>query len=333
MLRLIKRLFSGQPETGPPAMPDQLPEVAGVVPERPVAAFLDRNFRFVAVDVETANSNQHSICQIGLALVDDAGQIETFSIYVDPGERFDPFNTRLHGIDEGTVRGSLKFPEAQVMLRSFMDRHQLIQHSNFDKAAFAAACQLHGMPHLTCTWRDSVQIARRAWPDLKANGGHGLANLKKVLSLEFRHHDAGEDARAAAMVVLRAEAALGMPFDQILDTPAVRRSFPKAVKAAKSTVTGHLTGGSVCFTGKLSMTREAAALLALSAGLDVKTTVGAKVTYLVVGDQDLTLLAGHEKSTKHRKAEELIAAGKPIRILSETEFTLMVVANTDTDGE
>lgn len=333
MLRLIKRLFSGRPEPGASATPLQLPEMTSVVPERPATAFLNRNFRFVAVDVETANSNQHSICQIGLAFVDHAGQIESFSFYVDPEEHFDPFNTRLHGIDEDLVSGSPKFPEALELLRSFMDRHQLIQHSNFDKAAFEAACHLHDMPQLTCEWRDSVQIARRAWPELKANGGHGLANLKKVLNLEFKHHDAGEDARAAAMVVLLAEEALGLSFDQILNAPASRRSFPKPVRAAKSTVAGHLAGESVCFTGKLSMSREAAALLALAAGLDVKTTVGAKVTYLVVGDQDLTLLAGHEKSTKHRKAEELIAAGKPIRILSETEFTLMVVADTDTDGE
>ncbi|WP_306456108.1 hypothetical protein [Octadecabacter ascidiaceicola] len=41
------------------------------------------------------------------------------------------------------------------------------------------------------------------------NGGHGLANLKKVLGLQFKHHDAGEDARAAAEVTLKAEASMG----------------------------------------------------------------------------------------------------------------------------
>ena len=41
---------------------------------------------------------------------------------------------------------------------------------------------------------------------------------------------------------------------------------------------------------------------------------------LVVGDQDLELLAGHPKSLKHRKAEELIAKGQTIKVLSESEF-------------
>jgi DNA polymerase III subunit epsilon len=40
----------------------------------------------------------------------------------------------------------------------------------------------------------------------------------------------------------------------------------------------------------------------------------------VVGDQDIVKLAGHEKSSKHRKAEALIADGQGIRILRETVF-------------
>ena len=54
-------------------------------------------------------------------------------------------------------------------------------------------------------WRDSVQVARRAWPELKGNGGHGLSMLKKHLGLQIKHHDAGEDARTSAEVVLHAE--------------------------------------------------------------------------------------------------------------------------------
>lgn len=60
-----------------------------------------------------------------------------------------------------------------------------------------------------------MTIARAAWPGLKGNGGHGLANLKQHLGLEFQHHDAGEDARAAALVVLRAEVELCKPLEQI----------------------------------------------------------------------------------------------------------------------
>ena len=55
-------------------------------------------------------------------------------------------------------------------------------------------------------WLPCRKWPRRAvWPELRGNGGHGLASLKQHLGLVFDHHDAGEDARAAAEVVLRTE--------------------------------------------------------------------------------------------------------------------------------
>jgi DNA polymerase-3 subunit epsilon len=45
---------------------------------------------------------------------------------------------------------------------------------------------------------------------------------------------------------------------------------------------------------------------------------------LVVGDQDMRRLAGHEKSSKHRKAEQLALKGQSIRILRESDFKKMI---------
>lgn len=47
-------------------------------------------------------------------------------------------------------------------------------------------------------------------------------------------------------------------------------------------------------------------------------------TILVVGDQDVRKLAGQEKSSKHRKAEDLIKKGQAIRIIRETDFKELV---------
>lgn len=49
-----------------------------------------------------------------------------------------------------------------------------------------------------------------------------------------------------------------------------------------------------------------------------------KTTILVVGDQDVTKLAGKEKSSKHQKAERLITKGQQIRILRESDFKELV---------
>lgn len=170
---------------------------------------LSDNLRFIAVDVETAGYDIASICQIGLAFVGFDSAITTFSAYIDPCTPFAAGNTRLHGIDAATVKNTPKFAEVLPDLRPLLETYPLIQHSRYDEKAFDAACRLAKLQVLKSVWSDSVAIARQAWPELRGNGGHGLANLKKVLGLQFKHHDAGEDARAAAEVTLKAEASMG----------------------------------------------------------------------------------------------------------------------------
>ena len=79
-------------------------------------------------------------------------------------------------------------------------------------------------------------------------------------------------------------------------------------------------GEVLVFTGAFEIPRREAADLAAAIGCQVASGVTKKTTMLVVGDQDIKKLAGHEKSSKHRKAEELIEKGIPIRILKESDF-------------
>lgn len=175
-------------------------------------------FRFVALDVETACRDAASICQVGIACVGAGGDIASWVSYVNPEQRFESFNIDLHGIGPDTVADAPTFPDLWAQLHPFLYPYHLVQHSNFDKSAIAAACRAYRLPAPDLSWSDSVKIARAAWPEFKGNGGHGLGHLKTALGLSFQHHDAGEDARAAAQVVLKAEAQTGLSFAQIAQT-------------------------------------------------------------------------------------------------------------------
>ena len=61
---------------------------------------------FVAIDVETANADMASICQIGIAQFRDGTLAEEWKTYVDPQDHFDIMNVSIHGIDEDVVAGS-----------------------------------------------------------------------------------------------------------------------------------------------------------------------------------------------------------------------------------
>lgn len=72
------------------------------------------------------------------------------------------------------------------------------------------------------------------------------------------------------------------------------------------------------------MSRPEAADLASVAGCQVDAGVTKKTTILVVGNEDIKHLAGHTKSIKHRKAEELIKNGQNIRIIGESDFKALI---------
>ena len=211
-----------------------------------------------------------------------------------------------------------------------------MHHSPFDRTALARAAGRYGSGGLPCTWLDTLQVARRTWDGFREDGGYGLANLAGAFGIALRHHDAAEDARAAGLVMLQAIAHGGATLQQWVDeigyestvsTAPRRIKPPTASKVARQgDGSGPLVGETIVFTGALQISRSEAVNEAALAGCDVADSVTKKTTILVVGDQDLRYTRGQEKSTKHRKAETMIAKGDAIRIVGESDFLLMVRA-------
>ena len=163
------------------------------------------NLDFVAVDVETANSRVSSICQVGIAVVRSAEIKNVWTQLVDPHGFFDPYNIAVHGIDQKMVSGYPRFEELCDKIARHLGKI-VVSHTFFDRRAISKAFEECGKPLSCGIWIDSAQVARRAWPDKYALRGYSLGNIARDLGICFRHHDAGEDARVAAEIVLRAYA-------------------------------------------------------------------------------------------------------------------------------
>ncbi|MDB5710357.1 MAG: Transposase protein [Sphingomonas bacterium] len=277
--------------------------------------------RFVAVDVETANPNMGSICQIGLVLFEDGRESRCESMLVNPQTWFDPTNVSIHGIDEGAVRDAKTFRQLHDWLCAWTTDEFVICHTHFDRVAFQQACEECSSPAMTCTWLDSARVARRAWPQF-AQRGYGLANVAHHCGITFQHHDALEDARTAGLILLKAMEETGHDLAQWLKL--VRRPTGAGVAIRRAgDGDGALVGESIVFTGALQVPRRQAADRAAEAGADVQPGVTKTTSILVVGDQDIAKLNGHEKSSKQIKVEALIAAGQPIRIIGESDFMVL----------
>lgn len=163
---------------------------------------------FVVIDVETANADRGSICQVGLALYSGDTLAAEWSSLVNPEAHFSAVNVSIHGIGRDAVSNAPTLVGIAESLYRFMDGRIVVAHSGFDRSAVTVACAKYGLRSPDCTWLDSVRIARRAWPHLP--GGHGLKNVTQALGYTFNHHDALADAKAAGHIVRSAIAKTGI---------------------------------------------------------------------------------------------------------------------------
>jgi DNA polymerase-3 subunit epsilon len=287
---------------------------------------------FAALDVETANADRSSICQIGIARFADGCLTEEWSTLVNPEDYFDPFNVSIHGITEDMVKDSPVFPELVAEIRCRARNRVVLSHTPFDRVAIAQACMKYGLDGVECAWLDTARVARRAWNQF-AQRGYGLHSVCAGIGYDFRHHDALEDAKAAAHILLAAMEESGLDLGGWLERagqPISKQPFSTIAQAGSPE--GPLHGEVLVFTGALEIARAEAAALAASVGCAVAERVTKDTTILVVGNQDARKLAGHDKSSKHRKAEDLIRKGAAIKILTEKDFATLAGLSGTPDG-
>ena len=282
---------------------------------------------FVAIDVETANSDMASICQIGIARFLGGTLAEEWVSLINPEDFFDFINIDIHGIDEDAVKGAPIFPEVLNKLKYFMEGSICVSHTHFDRVSIRKAFLKYGIEPLNITWLDSARVVRRTWGEF-AWKGYGLGNVCQKIGYQFKHHDALEDAKASGQVLLAAIKESKLDLDLWLKR--VRQPINPEESSSGSAIQrignpeGDLYGEVIVFTGALEMLRKEAADLASAAGCNVASGVTKETTLLVVGDRDITKFAGKEKSSKHLKAEQLIAKGQNIRIVKESDFKELV---------
>ena len=169
--------------------------------------------RFIAIDVETANADRASICQIGIAHFADGRFVEKWESLVDPEDEFHSVNIAIHGIDESMVADAPKFPSlAETLILKLVDTI-VVSHTPFDQSAIRSVFAKYGIEAPKIIWLDSARVVRRTWLDL-AQRGYGLAPVAERLGIEFQHHNAAEDARAAGEIMLHAIRESGLSVDE-----------------------------------------------------------------------------------------------------------------------
>lgn len=310
---------------------------------------------FTAIDFETANGKRTSACSLGVAVVENLEIIETryWLIRPEPFE-FNYFNALMHGLTENILWDKPLFCEHWEEIKPYLEDKILVAHNaEFDISVLTRTLEFYDLPlpdlNYICTYKASQKV-------FNDTPNHQLRTLAESLNIQFEHHDALEDAKVAAKILIdmvnSLECSCIIEFANTLDLrlgtlsksghtscaytkspPVVKTKRQPSSSSARKIIaatsefdtSNELYGKIVVFTGALNgMGRQMAYQAVADLGGFPADNVTLKTDYLVLGAQDYRLLRGHKQSRKTRTAIKYANNGTGIQIISEEEFYKMI---------
>lgn len=280
---------------------------------------------FTAIDFETANGFRGSPCAIGLSKVRGGRIVEEASWLMRPPEghdHFDPRNVRIHGIESHMVARMPRFCDLFAEIGGFIGGDTLVAHNAaFDMGVIRSALEVSELAGPAYEYACTVMLSRRNYSLVS----YSLPFVAEAAGVPLlNHHDAVEDARACAGIMIdiaaRNEAAslAELYLAMNLQASKAEEYIPGAGQVSKPTRTAlerlangapaftgwsgwpeegpnpepnpdaesshPLYGQIVVFTGNLGMARSEAKQRAAHLGAQPASGVTRKTTVLVVGD-------------------------------------------------
>ena len=300
---------------------------------------------FTAVDFETANSYRGSPCSVGLVKVRNGEVVAETTTLIRPptaAGHFDRFNVSLHGITADMVANAPTWCEVLPWMVDFIGDDVVVCHNaGFDIGVLRYACAADNVPWPALSFLCTLVAARRS----QQLPSYRLPFVAKALGVPLpRHHDAADDARAAALIAV----AMGRLYPVGGDIHALAAALGVYVGRMAagvysgcvhiSTGTAHrlthpdinpdadpdhaLYGQVMVFTGALmTMTRQIAWDTIAQLGAIAEPGVTKRTNILVIGDLNpATLTPGLEMTAKTAKVFRLQAKGQPIELMTEDDF-------------
>ena len=158
---------------------------------------------FTAIDFETANGFRGSPCAVGLSKVRGGVVVEEASWLMRPPENHDTFdhhNVRIHGIRPDQVAGLPRFGELFPEIGAFIGGDVLAAHNAaFDLGVIRSGLEVSGLAGPAYDYVCTVILSRRCY-SLVSNSLPYAAEEAGVPLVN--HHDAAEDARACAGILI-----------------------------------------------------------------------------------------------------------------------------------
>jgi len=163
---------------------------------------------FVAIDFETANFEQSSVCSVGIVIVKDGEIVDNFYSLIHPTPNY--YNARcheVHGLCCSDTEDAPEFPEvweqAEKKIREYFPyiadgEVPFVAHNKaFDENCLKAVFAAYELRYPTYEFECTLLKARKVWPD----GHHNLDIIAGYCGYDLtQHHHALADAEACAVI-------------------------------------------------------------------------------------------------------------------------------------
>lgn len=302
--------------------------------------FSESGIKFVAIDLETATEERDSICEVGIAVVENSKITETKSWLIQPpGNEYDYFNIEIHGIRPSDTENCPEFSEIWPEIQRYLSGQIVISHNTaFDMYVLRDSFLWNNIPFpnfaFFCSYRTSTKLVKGCY-------SYSLPHVCKTLGIPFSgHHRAGNDAAACAEIFLKCIQLSGcnsyVDLQKVCEFRCGRfsnnyfrpqlsthKNKIKDIKGDPSKIDegNYFYGKRVCFTGTcLYGTRKELLQKIADVGGIPMGSVTKSTDILIVGQQDYKKVGESGISSKQRKAMSLKDSGYDIEIMSEMDF-------------
>lgn len=281
---------------------------------------------YCVLDTETTGLSAYydEIIEIGILRVRNGVVVDQYAQLIHPENPIDGFITALTGITNEMVIGMPIITEVKAAVQSFIGDNVIVGHNtSFDirflNAGFDDAIQNEYM--------DTMQFARKIYPELDH---HRLSDLAKHLGLSNNEHRAIADCittQELYEVIKKTMAEKGLRIENLWVGHRNGGPSKRIDISAISPTTIEINEDSffynrhVVFTGKLEkMIRKNAMQIVVNLGGILDNSVTKKTNCLILGNNDYNAILHGEKSSKHKRAEQLKLEGNDIEIIDELTF-------------
>ena len=281
---------------------------------------------YTVIDIETTglDPTHDNIIEIACIKYRSGNEFDEFYSLVQPpvarygGMYVNSFIASFTGITNQMLENAPKFDEISSSLWDFLNGELLVGHNvNFDINFLYDAFQQENGKLLQNDFLDTMHLARRCLPDLDH---HRLTDLVVYFDIGGEHHRAETDCEITNAVLLRLSKLVK---DNNINLAAIGGHALRTIQGDPSKfLQDHPFYDKHCvFTGKLEhYSRERAAMLVADIGGHCDNGVTKKTNFLIVGNFDYAASVQDGKSTKVKKAEQLILNGHDLQIISENVF-------------